>query len=91
MNRGGLEDLAGPLSRRAAHAAERVGALRGHQPAVSCWGLRSYGVSPVIWNGDQHCDHAWEFAGSREGYTSKRKWQHSENGRGQLQMLPRTV
>lgn len=25
----------------------------------------------------------WESAGSREGYTSKRKWQHSVNGRGE--------
>ena len=46
------------------------------------WSLRDYGVPPTIWDSDQACPHVWESAGTREGYTSKKKWQHSVNGRG---------
>lgn len=53
------------------------------------WALRNYGVPPTVWGGTPGCDHAWASAGSREGYTSKKKWQHSMtnepkvNGRGE--------
>lgn len=46
------------------------------------WSLRDYGVPPTVWGGDSRCSHEWQSAGSREGYTSKKKWQHSVNGRG---------
>lgn len=52
------------------------------------WSLRDYGVPPTIWGGNPLCAHAWESAGAKEGYTSKRKWQHAmtnepaNNGRG---------
>lgn len=52
------------------------------------WSLRDYGVPPTVWGGCEACDHVWESAGTREGYTSKKKWQHSmtkppkHNGRG---------
>jgi DNA modification methylase len=53
------------------------------------WSLRDYGVLPTIWGGNPLCSHAWESAGTREGYGSKKKWQHSmtnavdANGRGE--------
>lgn len=53
------------------------------------WSLRDYGVPPTIWGGRHGCAHEWVSAGSREGYGSKKKWQHSmtnqpaENGRGE--------
>jgi DNA modification methylase len=43
------------------------------------WSLRDYGVPPTIWGGDASCAHAWESAGSAEGYSAKKKWQHSTN------------
>ena len=53
------------------------------------WSLRDYGVPPSIWGGDPACEHVWQSAGSKEGYTAKKKWQHSmtnepdSNGRGE--------
>lgn len=41
------------------------------------WSLRDYGVPPTVWGGDPTCEHEWESAGSREGYSAKKKWQHS--------------
>lgn len=55
------------------------------------WSLRDYGVPPTVWGGRKDCAHEWVTAGSREGYGSKKKWQHSmtnqpaENGRGESQ------
>lgn len=49
------------------------------------WSLRDYGVPPTVWGGDRTCAHDWVSAGTAEGYTSKKKWQHSENGRGEDQ------
>ena len=49
------------------------------------WSLRDYGVPPSIWGGKPRCAHEWESAGSREGYTSKKKWQHEVNGQGERQ------
>ena len=23
------------------------------------WGLRDYGLEPIIWDGDKDCEHAW--------------------------------
>lgn len=47
------------------------------------WSLRDYKVPATVWGGDASCQHEWESAGSVEGYTSKKKWQHSVNGRGE--------
>ena len=46
------------------------------------WSLRDYGVPPTIWGGDPACAHAWDDETKAEGFSGKRKWQHSENGRG---------
>jgi DNA modification methylase len=59
------------------------------------WALRDYGVPATVWGGESTCAHEWVTAGSREGYTSKKKWQHSmtdapaTNGRGELQTSKR--
>jgi len=45
------------------------------------WSLRDYGVPPSVWDGVAGCPHEWESAGSVEGYTSKRKWQHTDVSR----------
>jgi hypothetical protein len=53
------------------------------------WSLRDYGVPPTVWGGNPLCAHVWESAGTREGYSAKKKWQHSmtnepdSNGRGE--------
>ena len=60
------------------------------------WSLRDYGVEPSVWPSLHpprtfpqidwsKCQHVWEPAGSREGFTSKTRWQHSSNGRGEEQ------
>lgn len=55
--------------------------IRAHVCVTSppYWSLRDYGVTPTIWGGDPACTHEWESAGSKEGYTSKKKWQHSDS------------
>ena len=43
------------------------------------WGLRVYeGVEPEVWGGDPDHSHAWESAGSAEGHTGKRRWNHGD-------------
>lgn len=55
------------------------------------WSLRDYGVEPTIWPAPWdnrlygECNHAWVSAGTREGFSSKRRWQHAVNGRGEEQ------
>jgi len=43
------------------------------------WSLRDYGVAPSLWGGDPRCVHAWYANAAAEGYSSKARWQHSEN------------
>lgn len=44
------------------------------------WGLRDYGLSPLVWGGDLDCEHDWEDKTKRGGgaYSpgTKRRWQH---------------
>lgn len=42
------------------------------------WGLRDYGIAPLVWGGDPHCDHVW----SREYCERCGAW------RGQLGLEP---
>lgn len=55
------------------------------------WSLRDYGVQPSVWGGNPRCDHEFVSAGAKEGYTSKRKWQHTANGRGEEQPAEKTL
>lgn len=51
------------------------------------WGLRDYGIKPSTWGGDPTCEHCWEYGAptSETNYTDKRRWQHTRNGRDELQ------
>lgn len=55
------------------------------------WGLRSYGSDCVqIFGGDPSCEHEWtDIKDDAEGYSSKTRWQHGENGRGEKALLRR--
>ena len=47
------------------------------------WSLRDYKVPPTIWGGDELHIHDWESAGSREGFTGSKRWQHpTDDGEG---------
>lgn len=47
------------------------------------WSLRDYGLEPLVWDDSEGCDHAWEDGPSKEGFTTKARWQHVVNGRGE--------
>ncbi len=49
------------------------------------WSLRDYRIPPRVWGGDGDHPHEWVSAGRGEGFTSKVRWQHSDNGRGERQ------
>jgi DNA modification methylase len=55
------------------------------------WGLRSYGGDCIqIFGGEEDCEHDWdEVTESTEGYASKTRWQHGENGRHEKALLRR--
>ena len=42
------------------------------------WGLRDYGLEPVLWDGDAGCEHEWGIAiEGGEGYNNKgKRWNH---------------
>lgn len=41
------------------------------------WGLRDYGVEPIVWDGIVECAHKWiGIMRQAERYTGKKKWQH---------------
>jgi len=42
------------------------------------WGLRDYGLEPVLWDGDADCEHEWGIAiEGGEGYNNKgKRWNH---------------
>src|SRR6266478_4536274 len=44
------------------------------------WSLRDYGIAPLIWDGKAACTHEWIAGPSKEGFTSKARWQHVVNG-----------
>jgi DNA modification methylase len=46
------------------------------------WGLRDYGIDPVIWDGDKNCKHVWvmetkKAADNRRGVGTR--WQHKDS------------
>lgn len=45
------------------------------------WGLRDYGVEPVIWDGDKDCNHIWGDKLNPAGYRS------NDNNPGKLQSI----
>jgi DNA modification methylase len=51
------------------------------------WGLRDYGVPPLVWGGDLECEHEWgeAVAVNATNHTDKRRWNHARNGRGEDQ------
>ncbi|MGH9463922.1 MAG: DNA-methyltransferase [Vicinamibacteria bacterium] len=59
------------------------------------WGLRSYdGVRPTMFGGDAAHEHVWkgidrDGPGDRYADGSKRRWQHTSNGRGEEQFSSR--
>src|SRR5208282_4007582 len=57
------------------------------------WGLRNYGISPSVWDGDPACEHRFEFGAptSETNYVDKRRWQHTRNGRDEEQPTEKRV
>ncbi len=53
------------------------------------WGLRDYGVEPVLWDGDSTHRHEWgpEIIVNATNHVDKRRWNHAYNGRGEKQPL----
>ena len=51
------------------------------------WGLRDYGIPPTIWGGDTECEHEWgeQIAVNATNHTTKARWNHTRNGRDELQ------
>jgi len=64
------------------------------------WGLRDYGLPPLVWDGDKpcrcghrnrqpFCEHAWgdEISVNATNHTDKRRWNHTRNGRDEEQPI----
>ena len=48
------------------------------------FGLRDYGIDPVVWGGDSNCPHSWtQDAAAAVETTENVRWQHTEGGHGQ--------
>lgn len=48
------------------------------------WGLRDYGLPPLVWGGDASCDHDWIAEGLRTE-RGRGNWAQGTNGRGEEQ------
>ena len=48
------------------------------------WGLRDYGLEPLVWGGDGKHEHIWgsQVLVNATNHTDKRRWNHARNGRG---------
>jgi DNA modification methylase len=57
------------------------------------WGLRDYQIPPSIWGGDADCEHDWgeEIAINATNHTTKARWNHTRNGRDELQPTEKRV
>ncbi len=57
------------------------------------WGLRDYGIPPSIWGGDPACEHEWgdEISVNATNHTTKARWNHTRNGRDELQPTEKRV
>lgn len=50
------------------------------------WGLRDYGIEPVIWGHDVGCTHQWgDEPVTVVDNVDKKRWNHAVNGRGEEQ------
>jgi DNA modification methylase len=49
--------------------------------------LRNYGIAPSIWGGASECEHEWgdEISINATNHTMKARWNHTRNGRDELQ------
>src|SRR4051812_9032407 len=56
------------MNRLTIYQGDALRALRGmRSDSVQCcvtsppyWGLRDYGLAPLVWDGDRHCAHDWK-------------------------------
>lgn len=57
------------------------------------WGLRDYGIPASIWGGDPECEHEWgdHIAVNATNHTTKARWNHTRNGRDELQPVEKRV
>lgn len=57
------------------------------------YGLRDYGVPPSIWGGNPDCEHEWgdQIAANATNHTGKARWNHTRNGRDELQPVEKRV
>jgi DNA modification methylase len=57
------------------------------------WSLRDYGVAPSVWSGRAACEHEWTdpITNNATNHTDKRRWQHTRNGRDELQPTEKRV
>jgi DNA modification methylase len=62
-------------------------------PSPPYWGLRDYGIPPSVWGGDRDCEHEWgeEIAVNATNHTTKARWNHTRNGRDELQPIEKRV
>jgi len=53
------------------------------------WGLRDYGVAPIVWGGDPAHRHEWgpEILVNATNHVDKRRWNHAYNGCGKEQPI----
>jgi DNA modification methylase len=57
------------------------------------WGLRDYGIPASVWGGDLECEHEWgeHIAVNATNHTTKARWNHTRNGRDELQPIEKRV
>ena len=57
------------------------------------WGLRSYGTPDQVWGGDSGHEHQWgdSILENATNHTDKRRWNHTRNGRDELQPAEKRV
>ena len=57
------------------------------------WGLRDYGVDKIVWDAAEGCDHQWgdSITVNATNHTDKRRWNHTRNGRDELQPVEKRV
>lgn len=57
------------------------------------WGLRDYGLEPLVWGGEGGCEHQWgeRIEVNATNHTDKRRWNHTRNGRDEEQPVEKRV
>ena len=58
------------------------------------WGLRDYGLEPMVWDGDENCRHEWgmehkakQSGGTDNAFADKKNWDLGERSQGQFCQL----